>query len=320
MKLKSQKKRAMTIIEILISIALIAILLVPIANVVISSSNTSKKAEAKQQGALLGQNILEEIKAIDKTNGGGNIHTLLNGEDIYFNSTTKDEEIKKFDFSEPEKKNYSVTVITERVDEYSYDRTVVADANGKTGTSWDAGENTDYAHMIRLEEETDLSGIKKIKMTNPSKAELGTYLDQTNLILEVENGMKSVFYENTGSKDKPVKGKMFCEINSLNGAKNKILININDKFEKDIAIAIINKSDKDLEFEVTTEDYKYNNVNIYAGGEKTANNIKVKNYAAKSSGTQLGDLYKITVEVRYGKGSESDVVFTASTTNNIDVK
>lgn len=314
MKLKSQKKRAMTIIEILISIALIAILLVPIANVVISSSNTSKKAEAKQQGALLGQNILEEIKAIDKPNGGKNIHKLLNGEEIRFNSTTKEEE-KKF-----EKKNYSVTVITERVDEYSYDRTVVADANGKTGTSWDAGENTDYAHMIRLEEETDLSGIKKIKMTNPSKAELGTYLDQTNLILEVENGMKSVFYENTGSKDKPVKGKMFCEINSLNGAKNKILININDKFEKDIAIAIINKSDKDLEFEVTTEDYKYNNVNIYAGGEKTANNIKVKNYAAKSSGTQLGDLYKITVEVRYGKGSESDVVFTASTTNNIDVK
>lgn len=62
---KVNKRKGITLIEVIISIALIAILLIPLTNLVMTSIKKNKKAEVKQEATNLGQKIVEELKAQD---------------------------------------------------------------------------------------------------------------------------------------------------------------------------------------------------------------------------------------------------------------
>lgn len=60
------KRKGMTLIEVVVSLALFSILAIPVAGVVNGSISLNKKAEVKQQATLLGQSILEELASVDK--------------------------------------------------------------------------------------------------------------------------------------------------------------------------------------------------------------------------------------------------------------
>lgn len=62
---KVNKRKGITLIEVIISVALIAILLIPLTNLVMTSIKKNKKAEVKQEATNLGQKIVEELKAQD---------------------------------------------------------------------------------------------------------------------------------------------------------------------------------------------------------------------------------------------------------------
>ena len=62
---KVNKRKGITLIEVIISVALIAILLIPLTNLVMTSIKRNKKAEVKQEATNLGQKIVEELKAQD---------------------------------------------------------------------------------------------------------------------------------------------------------------------------------------------------------------------------------------------------------------
>lgn len=71
MKMKS---KGMTLIEVIISIAILAIVLIPIANVGISAIKTNKKADMKQKAGEVGQKVLEQVGMYDtmtETKTGG---------------------------------------------------------------------------------------------------------------------------------------------------------------------------------------------------------------------------------------------------------
>ena len=71
MKMKS---KGMTLIEVIISIAILAIVLIPIANVGISAIKTNKRADMKQKAGEVGQKVLEQVGMYDtmtETKTGG---------------------------------------------------------------------------------------------------------------------------------------------------------------------------------------------------------------------------------------------------------
>ena len=80
MKMKS---KGMTLIEVIISIAILAIVLIPIANVGISAIKTNKKADMKQKAGEVGQKVLEQVgmydTMIESKTGGVKKITLGNG-------------------------------------------------------------------------------------------------------------------------------------------------------------------------------------------------------------------------------------------------
>lgn len=84
---KFKKNKGITLIEIIISVSLLAILFVSASSIILNMIKGNIKAENRQQAAYLGQNILDElsddmnftIRSDDK----GQYFNLLNGEKIY---------------------------------------------------------------------------------------------------------------------------------------------------------------------------------------------------------------------------------------------
>ena len=64
---KAKKKKGVTLIEVLASLAILALLIIPIANLVINSSSTAKRSQDKQKAYLAGQSVLEQIGNIDNS-------------------------------------------------------------------------------------------------------------------------------------------------------------------------------------------------------------------------------------------------------------
>lgn len=65
MKLLKAKKKGVTLLEILISIAILAIVSIPVAGMLTTAVRTNKNGEDKQKATLMGQQILEEIRVTD---------------------------------------------------------------------------------------------------------------------------------------------------------------------------------------------------------------------------------------------------------------
>lgn len=57
------KKKGSTLLEVVISIAILAILIVPLSNMIIASIKINKKGEQKQEAKLLSQEIIEKIRS-----------------------------------------------------------------------------------------------------------------------------------------------------------------------------------------------------------------------------------------------------------------
>ncbi|BCZ45243.1 hypothetical protein psyc5s11_13100 [Clostridium gelidum] len=74
MKSKCKKRSGFTLVEMIISMALFAILMTPIYSMIISSMSHNKNGAVKQTAALHGQEVFEKIKSGSVVvDGGGNI-------------------------------------------------------------------------------------------------------------------------------------------------------------------------------------------------------------------------------------------------------
>lgn len=63
-----KKKRGVTLIELIISIAILSIIIAPIGSMVITSAKINKSSENRQKGTYNGQRVLEQIKNMQATN------------------------------------------------------------------------------------------------------------------------------------------------------------------------------------------------------------------------------------------------------------
>ncbi len=72
------KKKALTLIEVVISLAILFIIMIPVSTMTIQTIKMNKQAEDKQQATIIAQKLMEEVKSLTKyTNrmleGGVNI-------------------------------------------------------------------------------------------------------------------------------------------------------------------------------------------------------------------------------------------------------
>lgn len=150
MKIRKYKKKGYTILEVILSITLLALLMVPIFGIITTSFKSNKRADIRQEGAVLGQNLLEEFKSYDDI-ADANL-TLLDGTILTYDSTNN-----KYIGTSTASGNevYNVEVEKERVDDFS---------------SYSAGTNTaatrpdeDYICVLNLRTQV---GVNQIKLGN----------------------------------------------------------------------------------------------------------------------------------------------------------
>lgn len=95
----SAKNKGFTLLELVISLALIAILIIPISNLVLGSVKINKAGEDKQQAGLKLQEVIENIKSVDLPKSGsldiGNgVYVVKDGEGTFSISDSNDKDIK----------------------------------------------------------------------------------------------------------------------------------------------------------------------------------------------------------------------------------
>ena len=78
--MEKRKKKGATLLEIIISMTIIAILVIPISNLIMTSVMNNKRAKEKQNVKLLGQRISESIKDADIELGASSV-VINNGID-----------------------------------------------------------------------------------------------------------------------------------------------------------------------------------------------------------------------------------------------
>ena len=71
--MEKRKKKGATLLEIIISMTIIAILVIPISNLIMTSVMNNKRAKEKQNVKLLGQRISESIKDADIELGASSV-------------------------------------------------------------------------------------------------------------------------------------------------------------------------------------------------------------------------------------------------------
>lgn len=88
-------KKGFTLIEILISISILFIIIIPLSNLIISSTKMSKSGEEKQQAVTIAQQIIEEIKGIPDFNSfstyGITLNKVAQGKDEFYGNKVLDE-------------------------------------------------------------------------------------------------------------------------------------------------------------------------------------------------------------------------------------
>ena len=60
-----KKKKAMTLIEVIISIGIFAIIAIPISTMILKAIDANRQGEYKQQSINYGQKIMEKLKSLD---------------------------------------------------------------------------------------------------------------------------------------------------------------------------------------------------------------------------------------------------------------
>ena len=55
MKKKRIERKGYTLLEVILSVALIALLLIPISNMIMTAMKSNKRADIRQDGAIVGQ-------------------------------------------------------------------------------------------------------------------------------------------------------------------------------------------------------------------------------------------------------------------------
>lgn len=318
-------KKGFSLLEVIISVGILGILLVPIASVTIATINRNKESEIKQRADFIGQKVLEEIRSLDDiklTTESTGIYTfqLLNGQKLQaiesatgsgiFNSLnvysaanpTLNPNLNYYEVNDEKGGTYEVHVDLVRDDDASYEE-----------DSSDTIVFGDYKQKLFFY--SDGSSIDRVYTdVTPAASRTGQPLNSDNLLLYIAPDMRITLKSSTGV-EKAVR-------NADAVSENKILIKLDEDFKKTISgistpskiITIMVQSDypQPITIEVYNENKPEGKINIET--DTIADDISIIQNQSTYKATTLGNLYKVEVNV---SKLNTGLLFEGVTTKNI---
>lgn len=348
---KVNKRKGITLIEVVISVALIAILLIPLTNLVMTSIKRNKKAEVKQEATNLGQKIVEELKAqdtiqlqsyndVEKTGK----YTTLDGYVMEF----KQDSNGKWTMKGTGDKGLSVEATFNKNDKVKYNNNdkeveklkdaqyaVVIKFTGNAiewATSFDANGNAKFESTNNL----PISGLDVVKLTIENDGENNAI---TNVKIDVGNGKTSVTGEpkvtyskqaqiNNIRKPNDIKepySKELCHrikiIRDANfNASTKLLAYIRGDVPKDLTDEQKNKASIDIDYIDLGDDLTKTPIDLrldYSSDSSTeACKINLRQNISETQVDTLHSLYDINVSISDG----TDVLYSSQISTNTDIE
>lgn len=321
MKLKRKAKKGMTLIEIIISIALIAILFIPIANIAFTSMKTNSKGEKKQVASAEGQRLLEEFNVLDEINlsldGEGNIqrYSLPCGIDLTTFTPATSTFINATGAINKELGNDRYRINVEVAKDEDIEHNI---------TTTNQYPDSNYNNLIEFTDENILFYEGNGTRDGESIIERISLAGCTRFAFRfMQNGIKVQKFGATG----------YLETIDVNGFaerfnnNNKIKIKADDSFISN-SLPIIISSDIDLNIDVVNESghtvkllpsHNYRYIDYSNGNNEvvTMGNVTIGYNLSEEAMEDIGDVYTFTVKVR--DIQENKVLFTGSITKNIVV-
>lgn len=291
-KNKFKSKKGMTLIEVIISVTLLSILIVPLSSIVMSSLKNSKDGEYRQKASYIGQKIIEELKSYDyiKLDSEGSFK-LLDGDKITKN-TSENNFTGKFqrtifgavdENKRPGETKFNVEITMKKNEDFNFDNTnKIDESKVKYKITF---EKDVFEYNAYINDKTS----EKLVVTE----DLVFNINQNNLeIYNKSNNQIKISAEGTVGKD------------------NILLINIKNTYDKLININLSNNVN--------------NLFQIYLLKDSDINNIKINPYKGdillseiNSSLDNISNMYIYEVLV---KDSKNKVLFRGSSSSNIIIK
>lgn len=319
------KKKGATLLEVIISLVMVSVLLVPAANLVISASKRNKETEIKQQGKDIGQGILEKISSFETIKEDtSKIIISYMGEEIKINKTSDKYILEN-----------ETEITKEKISEGK--ETYIFDYKGKTSkntqkvypvevknmkiykVSVSVHKNTDFTYR----NEAQSSKSQPVPDISKANEEYDGIITLTNEhYFSLTKSIYPLIYKKEWSKEKnlnPLSMILFMEINE----DNKIKL---DMYEN---IGTIPKPEKGV---LPLETVVLDDISLLKGGFKDEEKILVNlsDFDEKNADSPYGLFQTLIVqsEIKVDESNESekkvkeivfDVLKTENTTGDIDI-
>lgn len=296
MKKRCKMKKGMTLIEAIISVALLSLLIIPISGMILNSTRTNRKAEIKQNAAYLGQQVLEEIGTYDyvtlNNDGGTVFFQLLDGDKI---EKQADGSYEGEILSGNLPSDYEVKVLLEKYAGLKYEDKNTLDKYDSVPWRFDFTGNT-------------FKVLSPTSFGNYGERMQSVVINNKPLIINIDSSSNIEMVNLTTPTGR-------AELTKNGGDDSKILLYLTD------TNLVTNYPDIEI------RNKGSNNVNVYVVKKNSDNKIKVSSIGSKvllydnilaTEENKVGELYNIKVTVL--DKSTGDEIFNGHTTSNIVFK
>lgn len=281
----NHKKKGITLIETIISLALIMILIIPISSMIVGVIKTGKNSTNKQQAVTLGQQITEEVKSLNSKeivdrNGERYIY-LTNGE-----LKLKEEQSGYYKF------------IGENYNNSKFDLEVLFNKNMEQKSD----SKINDIDMISIEDDT---GLLVLKHKGEKKISL---FDKLTIEVREENNKREItFYSGDISS-----GSTF--ILELEKSKN-LTIKFMENNNSPLNIEIYNKGEESFNIYILQNKNSTTDININTI-EGNVRKYKSTYNNSNDKDVEIGDLYDIDIKVIRNE----EIIFNNDFKHNIILK
>lgn len=262
MRKVSAKNKGFTLLELVISLALIAILIIPISNLVLGSVKINKAGEDKQQAGLKLQEVIENIKSVELPKDTGEAGKVEVGNGVY---VIKNED-KTFSISDSNNKDIKIEGTIEEVE----------DGEGEKGIGSKKVDGAIYydgaSEKVRIS--SFAKEEKQIKDAIESKSDEFKNIEDSVLKIIMKSDKITVICDKGSiSEDMP------CNHNALlicldDKSKNKLNISIENKdTEKKLTVYLYGKEGASKD-DLILKEFKGNINMISTMGEKSLQVMK----------------------------------------------
>lgn len=282
-KLKDNK--GMSLVEILVSLAILSLSILTIANIVGVGINTNKRSEVKQQGLILGQQILEEIELLGAIDKYKNNITFLNmklpsNRNFSGDSKNNEDKLKYKSIIEEKGIKYEVDIILNKNNYINFDNTT-------------EDESKQINPDITLDFKTTQKGNKTFISIYKNNMEIKKDIEPSSISIKVLNdgiNEESLIYINDNDESE-------SPLVTFNGSKLMLNFTSDYKNEDGINIDLYNNLQPKLDLYVQ-KSYKCNEkINVI---NKQGNLSLVENLRdlAEYEENKISNLYEIKVTVK----------------------